>query len=162
MCSDEVVVMRAQNAWTDAEVDTRNVLVHEFIVEVRDVQDTSPYFLTAPPVTTLPETAKEVMTCSRHLVRKKVNNFSLSLQGDSVLQVSAFDGDYAHPRRIRYGLDPSGLPFSSYFAIHPDTGIVTVRKSLMVCNSFLFSKNLAANHSIIWLTRTSRLVSTVP
>jgi hypothetical protein len=41
-------------------VDTRNVAVHTFIVEVLDVQDTKPYFLIAPPVTTLPETAKVV------------------------------------------------------------------------------------------------------
>ena len=44
--------------------------------------------------------------------------------------MSAFDGDYAHPRRIRYGLDPSGLAFSSYFAIDPDTGVLRVRKGL--------------------------------
>ena len=51
-------------------------------------------------------------------------------QGDEVLTVSAFDGDYAHPRRIRYGLDPSGLAFSSYFSIDPDTGVLRVRKEL--------------------------------
>ena len=44
--------------------------------------------------------------------------------------MSAFDGDYAHPRRIRYGLDPSGLAFSSYFSIDPDTGVLRVRKGL--------------------------------
>ena len=73
-----------QNAWTNEDVDTRNVVGHEFIVEVslytntstdlleilleivtvfeqvKDEQDTLPYFLSAPPVTVLPETAKEV------------------------------------------------------------------------------------------------------
>lgn len=49
-----------------------------------------------------------------------------------MVQVSAYDGDYAHPRRLRYGLDPSGLPFSNYFDIDPDQGIVKVRKSLQV------------------------------
>ena len=52
------------------------------------------------------------------------------IKGDEVLTVSAFDGDYAHPRRIRYGLDPSGLAFSSYFSIDPDTGVLRVRKAL--------------------------------
>ena len=39
------------------EIDTRNVGVHEVIVEVEDLPDTPPYFLIAPPVTRLPETA---------------------------------------------------------------------------------------------------------
>lgn len=109
-----------QNAWTDTKVDTRNVAVHEFIVEVEDVQDTAPYFLMAPPVTTLPETAKK---------------------GDMVTKVIAYDGDYANPRRLRYGLDPEGLPFSSYFEIDPDTGIVSVRKDLQVQPTFTLCLN---------------------
>ena len=48
-------------------------------------------------------------------------------------KVEAYDGDYANPRRIRYGLNPTGLPFSSYFRIDPDTGVITVRKNLQVC-----------------------------
>ena len=44
----------------------------------------------------------------------------------------AYDGDYAHPRRLRYGLDPTGLPYSNYFDIDPDEGVVRVRKSLQV------------------------------
>eukprot|EP00095_Tigriopus_kingsejongensis_P012458 maker-scaffold696_size110080-snap-gene-0.13 protein:Tk12458 transcript:maker-scaffold696_size110080-snap-gene-0.13-mRNA-1 annotation:"cad86_drome ame: full" len=107
--SSFVLQILAENAWTDARYDTRNVIVHEFIVEVQDVQDSAPYFLEAPPVTRLPETAQV---------------------GDTVLTVKAFDGDYAHPRRIRYGLDPRERPFSSYFQIDPDSGIVTVRKNL--------------------------------
>ena len=54
-----------QNAWADTTFDTRNVAVHPLVVEVTDVQDTRPYFLRAPPVTRLPETAKEVRM--RHL-----------------------------------------------------------------------------------------------
>ena len=46
-----------QNAWTSSEIDTRNVAVHEVITEVQDLPDTPPYFLIAPPVTKLPETA---------------------------------------------------------------------------------------------------------
>ena len=38
-------------------MDTRNVGVHEVIVEVEDLPDTPPYFLIAPPVTRLAETA---------------------------------------------------------------------------------------------------------
>ena len=44
----------------------------------------------------------------------------------------AYDGDYAHPQRLRYGLDPTGLPYSNYFDIDPDDGTVKVRKSLQV------------------------------
>ena len=46
-----------QNAWVQESSDTRNVGVHEIIVEVQDVPDTPPYFLIAPPVTRLAETA---------------------------------------------------------------------------------------------------------
>ena len=38
-------------------MDTRNVGVHEVIIEVEDLPDTPPYFLIAPPVTRLAETA---------------------------------------------------------------------------------------------------------
>ncbi len=46
--------------------------------------------------------------------------------------MSAFDGDYANPRRLRYALDPTGRPLSNHFRIDPDSGVVTVRKSLLV------------------------------
>ena len=49
-----------QNAWTNRDLDTRNVVTHEFVLEVMDVQDTAPFFLQAPPVTRLKETATEV------------------------------------------------------------------------------------------------------
>ena len=49
-------------------MDTRNVAVHDFIVLVEDVPDLPPYFLIAPPVTRLPETAKKVITLTcKHL-----------------------------------------------------------------------------------------------
>ena len=67
----------------------------------------------------------------------------LKLQGTKVVQVMAYDGDYAHPQRLRYGLDPTGLPYSNYFDIDPDDGTVKVRKTLqvgkilsLVCRSF--------------------------
>jgi hypothetical protein len=60
----------------------------------------------------------------------KNSHTRIHFQGDVVLKVSAFDGDYANPRRLRYGLDPTGLPYSSYFEIDPDAGVVKVRKSL--------------------------------
>ena len=43
--------------------------VHPLVIEVTDVQDTRPYFLRAPPVTRLPETAKEVRL---EVVRERV------------------------------------------------------------------------------------------
>ncbi len=79
------------------------------------MQDTPPYFLVAPPVTRLNQTAKA---------------------GDFVTQVVAFDGDYAHPRRIRYGLDPAVSPgLSSYFGIDQDTGVISIRKNIQVCTN---------------------------
>lgn len=50
----------AENAWVDGDIDTRNVGVHEVVIEVQDLPDTPPYFLIAPPVTKLPETATVV------------------------------------------------------------------------------------------------------
>jgi hypothetical protein len=50
----------------------------------------------------------------------------------------AYDGDYAHPQRLRYGLDPTGLPYSNYFDIDPDDGTVKVRKSLQVKKQWYF------------------------
>ena len=47
----------AENAWVDNNADTRNVGVHEVVIEVKDEADTPPYFLIAPPVTKLAETA---------------------------------------------------------------------------------------------------------
>ena len=43
--------------------------VHPLVIEVTDVQDTRPYFLRAPPVTRLTETAKEVRL---EVVRERV------------------------------------------------------------------------------------------
>ena len=53
-------ILLLQNAWTNPGIDTRNVAVHDFILLVEDVPDSPPYFLIAPPVTRLPETAKQV------------------------------------------------------------------------------------------------------
>ena len=56
----------------------------------------------------------------------------------------AYDGDYAHPRRLRYGLDPTGLPYSNYFDIDPDDGTVKVRKSLQVKKQDLHNNGIIA------------------
>jgi hypothetical protein len=56
-CPNVKITLFFQNAWVDQDLDTRNVAVHEVIIEVEDVPDTPPYFLIVPPVTKLPETA---------------------------------------------------------------------------------------------------------
>ena len=102
----------AENAWTpDNLTHLSNIGVVEVTVQVLDVPDSPPYFLEAPPVTVLPETAQP---------------------GDVVTAVTAYDGDYANPRQLRYGLNPQGLPYSNFFSIHPDTGVITLRKDLNV------------------------------
>ena len=60
-----------------------------------------------------------------------------------MLKVSAYDGDYANPRKLRYGfsdetnhLDSSDKQatskISSYFKMNPDTGVISVRKDVQV------------------------------
>ena len=73
-----------QNAWVDSNMDSRNVAVQEFIVNVENVADTPPIFVSAPPVTRLPETSKI---------------------GDFVCNIVAVDGDKGLRRPIRYILD---------------------------------------------------------
>ena len=80
-------------------------------------------------------------------------------QGTDVVQVSAYDGDYAHPKRLRYGLDPTGLPYSNYFDIDPDTGVVKVKKSLQVCKEVCILHNWPIACCIIQgKTRQSKVV----
>ena len=74
------------------------------------------------------------------ILKKRLFHLSTNIyytQGTNVVQVSAYDGDYAHPQRLRYGLDPTGLPYSNYFDIDSDLGIVKVRKSLQVLNRYV-------------------------
>ena len=73
-----------QNAWTDGIRDSRNVAVQEFIINVENIADTPPVFLSVPPITRLPESSNI---------------------GDFVLNVVAVDGDAGSKRPIRYTLD---------------------------------------------------------
>ena len=73
-----------QNAWVDGTTDSRNVAVQEFIINVENVADTPPIFVSAPPVTRLPESSKI---------------------GDFVCNIVAVDGDKGLGRPIRYFLD---------------------------------------------------------
>ena len=70
-----------QNAWTDGAVDSRNVATLEFVVAVTNIADTPPVFISAPPITRMPQT---------------------SLPGDFVLSVVAKDGDAGPGRPIRW------------------------------------------------------------
>ena len=109
--------MVAENAWTpDNLTHLSNVAVTEVVVQVLDVPDSPPYWLQSPPITVLPETARP---------------------GDVVASVKAYDGDFANPRWLRYGLNPEGLPYSNFFSIHPDTGVITLRKDLNVSRSLI-------------------------
>ena len=74
----------SQNAWVDGTTDSRNVAVAEFIINVENIADTPPLFLSAPPVTRLPESSKV---------------------GDFVCKIVAVDGDKGLARPIRYILD---------------------------------------------------------
>ena len=83
-----------QNAWVDSNRDSRNVAVQEFIINVENVADTPPIFISAPPVTRLPETSKI---------------------GDFVCNIVAVDGDKGLRRPIRYILDTRFIMKSSNF-----------------------------------------------
>ena len=83
-----------QNARVDSNRDSRNVAVQEFIINVENVADTPPIFISAPPVTRLPETSKI---------------------GDFVCNIVAVDGDKGLRRPIRYILDTRFIMKSSNF-----------------------------------------------
>ena len=73
-----------QNAWVDGASDSRNLASQEFIINVENVADSPPIFLSAPPVTRVPENSKI---------------------GDFVANIVAIDGDKGLGRPIRYILD---------------------------------------------------------
>ena len=50
--------------------------------------------------------------------------FRFVLQGDTVLKVTARDGDKGTPRQIKYGLVSEGNPFIVFFTIGIETGKV--------------------------------------
>ena len=65
------------------------------------------------------------------------------MKGDEVLKVSAYDGDYANPRKLRYEISEetneleasrqnSISQISSYFKMDPDTGVMSLRKDIQV------------------------------
>lgn len=53
-----------KNAWTDEEIDTRNIATTDVIVAVKDVQDTSPRFYDLPNIVRLTDDMKTVSYCS--------------------------------------------------------------------------------------------------
>ena len=69
--------------------------------------------------------------------------FILFIKGDVVLKVSAYDGDYANPRKLRYEFSEESNTLQasrqntnsqilSYFKMNPDTGVLSLRKDIQV------------------------------
>ena len=102
--------------------------VQEFIINVENVADTPPIFISAPPVTRLPETSKI---------------------GDFVCNIVAVDGDKGLRRPIRYILDTRFIMksynfhifyirffyfrysmYAAYFKLDSITGRLTVKRNL--------------------------------
>ena len=66
------------------------------------------------------------------------------LQGDEVLKVSAYDGDYANPRKIMYDFTIPSInslegttqernsKMAGYFQMNRDTGVLSLRKDAEV------------------------------
>ena len=98
-----------QNAWVDGTTDSRNVAVQEFIINVENIADSPPVFLSAPPVTRLPESSKV---------------------GDFVCNIVAVDGDQCLGRPIRYILDTRYSSHAAYFKLDSITGRLTVKRNL--------------------------------
>ena len=63
-----------QNAFTNTNVDTRNVLVSEVIVAVQDVQDTPPEFTILPTYVEIPKSIQEVKTIQVLLLLLRLND----------------------------------------------------------------------------------------
>ena len=78
------IIVCFQNAWVDGASDSRNLASQEFVISVENVADSPPIFLSAPPVTRVPENSKI---------------------GDFVANIVAVDGDKGLGRPIRYILD---------------------------------------------------------
>ena len=70
--------------------------------------------------------------------------WKIIFQGDEVLKVSAYDGDYANPRKLHYGFtfplqrppESSDSNFQtsvgSYFQMNPNTGVLSLQKDVQV------------------------------
>ncbi|KAK4881518.1 hypothetical protein RN001_004837 [Aquatica leii] len=99
----------ANDAWTEPGNDSRNIASWPLLIAVLDEQDTPPVFTVAPPVTVLDPNIKP---------------------GDYILRVHAEDGDRGNPRMIRYGLVSEGNPFTAFFNLSEDTGILRLAKPI--------------------------------
>ncbi|KAF5298261.1 hypothetical protein FQR65_LT09772 [Abscondita terminalis] len=97
----------ANDALTEPQNDSRNIASWPLLIAVLDEQDTPPVFTVAPPVTILDPNIKP---------------------GDYILTVHAEDGDRGNPRQIHYGLVSEGNPFTSFFNLSEDTGILRLAK----------------------------------
>ncbi|KAK5650802.1 hypothetical protein RI129_001831 [Pyrocoelia pectoralis] len=101
------ITVLANDAWTESGNDSRNIAAWPLLIAVLDEQDTPPVFTLAPPVTVLDPNIKP---------------------GDYILTVHAEDGDRGNPRAIRYGLVSEGNPFTSFFNLSDDKGILRLAK----------------------------------
>ncbi|CAG7716939.1 unnamed protein product, partial [Allacma fusca] len=99
----------AMNAYTNTNVDTRNVLISEVIVAVQDVQDTPPEFQILPTFVEIPKSIQK---------------------GDLITKVVAVDGDKQNKRLIRYGLLTDSNPFVSFFELDPMSGEIFLKREL--------------------------------
>lgn len=106
-----------KNAWTDEEIDTRNIATADVIVAVKDVQDTAPRFYDLPNIVRLTEDMRTVSYCilfqgsiSFIFIPAFVSllvplPLPLFEQGTSVVRVHAEDGDYGSQRNVTYSLE---------------------------------------------------------
>ncbi|KAB0802799.1 hypothetical protein PPYR_04985 [Photinus pyralis] len=101
------ITVLANDAWTEPGNDSRNIAAWPLLIAVLDEQDTPPVFTLAPPVTVLDPNIKP---------------------GDYILTVHAEDGDRGNPRAIRYGLVSEGNPFTSFFNLSDDKGILRLAR----------------------------------
>ncbi|BES87672.1 Hypothetical protein NTJ_00475 [Nesidiocoris tenuis] len=99
----------ATGVWVDLATDSRNIAGFQLVVIVTDVQDTPPIFDPIEPITTI--------------------NPNLTV-GQTVLRVTARDGDKGSPRSIRYGLLAKGNPYTVFFMIDQDTGDIKLARPL--------------------------------
>ncbi|XP_043212006.1 cadherin-86C-like [Amphibalanus amphitrite] len=97
------------NGYRDTTIDTRNIMELRMNLLVRDVQDTPPFFASAPALLRVSNSAKP---------------------GDVIGTFRALDGDRQNPREIRYRLVPNGLGYDSYFSMDPVSGNLSVTSSL--------------------------------
>ena len=86
------------------------------MINIENVADSPPIFLSAPPVTRLPENSKI---------------------GDFVCGVVAVDGDKGLKRPIRYILDTKYSNYAAYFKLDSISGRLTVKRNLQELEEYL-------------------------